>query len=68
MSGKKPPKLYVLRMRHPDGSWTWDMETTMSKKEAERCSQINRIIAGTLCQVWSEDEAHAAISKAESRT
>lgn len=48
--------MYVLRVRQPDGSWEFDDET-MTKKEAEYAAKLNRILLGTLCQVWTEREA-----------
>lgn len=58
----KVRKLYVLRIRQPDGSWLFDMDSPMPKKEADYEAKRNRILLGVLCQVWTEKEA-AAIRK-----
>jgi hypothetical protein len=58
-------KQYVLRVRQPDGSWSFDMDTPMSKREAEFEAKRNRILLGALCQVWTQDEAVCVLDRAE---
>jgi hypothetical protein len=52
---------YVLRVRQPDGSWQFDMDNPMTKKQADHEAKLNRICAGVLCQVWTEKEAAAVL-------
>ena len=56
-------KNYVLRVRQPDGSWKFYMDNPMPLREAKRNEKINRIIGGTLCQIWPEEEAQSIVSK-----
>lgn len=56
-------KSYVLRVRQPDGSWEFDFDNPMPKGEANKASQMNRIIGGILCQVWDEEEAWSVFRK-----
>jgi len=57
--------LYVLRIQQPDGSWRFDMDAPMGKREADAQSKKNRIWLGVLCQVWPEKEAAAIVAKHE---
>jgi hypothetical protein len=53
----KAAAMYVLRVRQPDGSWEFDLESPMTKRDAEYEAKRNRILLGVLCQVWKESEA-----------
>jgi hypothetical protein len=57
--------LHVLRIQQPDGSWKFDMDAPMGKRDADAESKKNRIWLGVLCQVWSEKEAAAIVAKHE---
>jgi hypothetical protein len=58
-----PKPLYVLRVRQPDGSWVFDMDRQMTKREATRESARNRIWLGVLCQVWNQQEAAEIVER-----
>ncbi len=53
---KRPPKLFISRLRMPDGTWTWDDEPR-SMRETERLVAVNRCMAGIITQIWPEAEA-----------
>jgi hypothetical protein len=56
---------YVLRTRQPDGSWKFDMDTPMSKREAEHSQRVGRIAGGMISQIWTEKEAVEIVAKHE---
>lgn len=55
-------KLYVLRVRQSDGSWVFDMDNPMPKKDAEYQAKQSRILGGILCQLWTEQEAASVLA------
>lgn len=56
----RPKKLYISRIRQPDGSWIWD-EEARTLCETKRLATINRCMAGISTQVWPEAEARPLI-------
>jgi hypothetical protein len=56
---------HVLRIRLPDGSWVFDMDNPMPKRQAEYQAKQNRIFMGILCQVWTEKEAASVLASSE---
>jgi hypothetical protein len=58
-------KMFILRVRQPDGTWVFDMDKQMTRREAEKAAKVNRIIGGLLCQVWTADEAAGLLSRGE---
>ena len=62
---EKTKRLYLLRIRKPDGTWVWDTDNLMTKREANKKAKFARIMGGIVSQIWTEEEARAVLAKIE---
>jgi hypothetical protein len=55
---------YIIRTRHSDGNWSFDLDNIYTRKEAKRLMQQTRVLGGVTSQLWPADEAREVFSRA----